>query len=199
MCCGKQRNIKDLGLNRFAVLAIVLIGRCPCLGWISSAPINPRSSACLAGQLQLQEHGLGCLQPIPFDLAKELSHDTTSPTYDRGYASAPFFSAHAVHAYLHASVAVRPSLRPVTSVAGTRADPRLPAVPHQPQEDGAQLDHRRRSRPCASSTKSPSSEAGTWGSPFPIPNSPANFPSSPVPRKSSTSSTVRPASSTVPS
>ena len=46
-------------------------------------------------------------------------------------------------AYLHASVAVRPPFRPVTGVAGTRADPQLPAVPHEPQEDVAQLDQGR--------------------------------------------------------
>ena len=71
--------------------------------------------------------------------------------------------------YLHASVAVRPSLRLVTSVAGTRADPRLPVVPHQPQEDGAQLDQGRESRPCDSSTRSPSSEVGTWEQSIPYP------------------------------
>ena len=58
--------------------------------------------------------------------------------------SALLFEAHTVLMREVQKVsAVRPSLRPVTSVAGTRADPRLPVVPHQPQEDGAQLDHGR--------------------------------------------------------
>ena len=86
------------------------------------------------------------------------------------------FSPRTQYAYLHASVAVRPSLRPVTSVAGPRVDSRLPAVPHQPQEDGAQLDHGRESRPCASFTRSPSSEVGTWEQSIPYPKQPRKLP-----------------------
>ena len=75
----------------------------------SLVPISLRSPTCR--EAPVARAWLGCMQLIPFDLAKELCYDTTASTDVRRHASAASFNAHPVGPP-PASVAVGPPLRP---------------------------------------------------------------------------------------